>query len=129
MAANDEIKDMLDALEDDNETEKPVKRTAKKSTVKKTEDDRHPSGKKHKYAKGERATIIIQKEKGEGGDRPVPVGYNGKCFTIPRGVPVDVPAPLVDILMNAEETIHEWDSKNNTIHQRSAAAYPVAKIG
>lgn len=85
-----------------------------------------PAGKIRKYSPGQTKVITIQKERGVGGDRPVAVCYNGKQFTVPRGVRVTVPAPIAEILMNAEETIMEWVPDKNMIESRAAASYPTA---
>lgn len=81
--------------------------------------------KAHKYAPGETRFVILQTEKGEGGNRHVPVSYNGHQYLVPRGVKTEVPAPVAEILKNAEELIVEWDGHNEFI-QRSAPAYPAS---
>jgi len=45
--------------------------------------------------------IIVARSNEAGGDEPVKCGVNGKAMLIPRGEPVDVPAPYVEVLENA----------------------------
>lgn len=87
--------------------------------------EKQDSGKKYKYKKGEMRWITVQKERGKGGDRGVPVCVQGRQFIVPRGVKVHVPAMVAEVLMNAEETIVEWDGVD-TIDSRSALSYPTA---
>jgi len=87
---------------------------------------RGAGGKIRKYYPGQMKTITIQKERIKGGDLPVPVCYNGRQYTVPRGVRVEVPAPVAEILLNAEENIMEWMPDSNSIEGRPAASYPTA---
>lgn len=137
---NAELNGLLAGLDSDDEvpTLKPVVKKAvseKKTPAKKakseedswTKAEREARKKKeHKYKPGEMRTILVQKDREKGGDRPIPVTYNGKTYTVPRGVKVPVPAPVAEILVNAEETVVEWDDKANIFHERTAASYPTA---
>lgn len=84
--------------------------------------------KKHKYTKGQMVFITIQRGRDKGEDRPVPVNVQGKQFTVPRGVRVEVPAMVAEVLVNAEESVVEWDGKDS-ITQRPAASYPTSVHG
>jgi len=85
-------------------------------------------GKIHKFAKGEMRWITVQKGRDKGEDRPVPVNVQGKQFTVPRGIRVEVPAMVAEVLKNAEESVVEWDGEN-TISARPAASYPTSIHG
>jgi len=108
----DELTNVLDEV---SEPEVKSVKTAKKT------------GKAHKYAPGEKVNIVLMRAEGKGGERPVPVNYNGKLYTVPRGVPIMVPGPVFEILQNAQRTVYEWDSETNAINSREAAAYPVSR--
>lgn len=45
-----------------------------------------------------------------GGDNYVIASVNGNAFKIERGVPVDVPAPIAEVIQHSEEMHDEADS-------------------
>ncbi len=105
--------------------------TRKKNAAKRaaeSADALEPEGKQHKYKPGQKCTIIVQRGRGKGEDRPVPVTVQGVLYTVPRGVRVRVPAPVAEVLMNAEEQVVEWDEENNDITSRPAASYPTSIV-
>lgn len=61
---------------------------------------------------GERVELTIHPGEGENGRDAVFVGLNGTGYQIPRGVPVNVPAELVEILDNAKPIVHEGTGGN-----------------
>jgi len=54
---------------------------------------------------GKRVTVTINAAEGDGGNDPVFVGHNGFGYQIPRGVPVDLPVEVLQILKDAKTTI------------------------
>lgn len=56
---------------------------------------------------GERYEVTIQAGEGDAGKQAVFLAINGHGLNIPRGVPVNVPAEVVEILDNATMTIYE----------------------
>ena len=58
----------------------------------------------------EMVTILIPNEEKPGGEEPVPVAVNGKLMYIPRGEPVPIPRPYLEVLQNAVQDIYsEFD--------------------
>lgn len=52
--------------------------------------------------------VLIQGRPEPGGDLPITVGFNGKQWMIPRDVAVEIPEPLIGILMDAKQvTFHQ----------------------
>lgn len=96
-----------------------IKQTVKQSKLAQRSD------KKYKFKPGEKRWITIQKERGKGGDRAVPVCVQGKQFLVPRGIRIQVPAMVAEALLNAEETIVEWDGVD-TLETRVAMSYATA---
>lgn len=70
-----------------------------------------------------RVLINIAKTSEYDGAEPAFVGYQGKAFTIPRGIDVAVPAPLVEILRNAKKDIITQDDEGN-LHTEVVQTYP-----
>jgi len=84
--------------------------------------------------KKNRLTIMIHKTGEKSGDRDVPVGVNGKVFLIKRGIEVEVPRSVVEVLKNAKETRWEWVPSNNhpqggELVSREALSYPFSVVG
>lgn len=133
--ANDKLAEIMEGLSINNDDTSTAKAPARKAASKAEDANWSPAerearkNKVHKYKPGETRTIVIQKDKTLGGDRPVVVGYNGTLFSIPRGIPIVVPAPVMEILFNAEETLVEWDDKGNALTYRQAASYPTSARG
>lgn len=53
------------------------------------------------------------------------VGLNGKGYTVMRGVPVRVPRPVYDILMESvrqEQRLNDWDDAQRRRMQQAAAS-------
>lgn len=66
---------------------------------------------------GKKKTITIHTSESEGGHDAVPIGLNGYMYQVPRGMPVEVPAELVQILENAKtSTFHP--SKDGELIER-----------
>lgn len=72
--------------------------------------------------------INIPKSEKAGGEEPVFVGWNGKGFTIPRGVDVKVPKPVVEILKNAKQDLITQD-EDGIIHHNDVPTYPFSDLG
>lgn len=76
------------------------------------------------YQRGPKAKILIDRQEGPGGDRPVFVAVNGKSMLIPRAVPCEVGLPYVEVLANAVQTLHDMDEEGN-ITSRDVPLYPM----
>jgi hypothetical protein len=68
--------------------------------------------------------INIAKQDKKGGGEPAFVGYNGVGYTIPRGIDIDVPAPVVEILKNAKQDIVTQDPDTGEIQHEEVITYP-----
>ncbi|MEO5368526.1 MAG: hypothetical protein H7833_00460 [Magnetococcus sp. DMHC-1] len=73
---------------------------------------------------GSKITITIQPAPDKNGNRPVPVGVNGSIMLIPRGKKVEVPAPYVEVLSNARQTVVEMDPDTGNVTESDILAYP-----
>lgn len=78
--------------------------------------------------------IMVHKTSEQGGDRDVFVGVNGKARLIKRGVEVEVPIEVAEVLKNAIETRYEWKAdprhpQGGENVARDAQAYPFSVIG
>lgn len=80
-----------------------------------------------------RVKIHIMKTDKDGGDRDVPVGVNGKIYLIQRGVDVEVPVEVVEVLKNAIET--RWEQRKDPDNplrsqmiRRDTHAYPFSIV-
>jgi len=77
-------------------------------------------GKKHdKYI-----TVNIAKQDKKGGAEPAFVGVQGVGYTIPRGINVDVPASVVEVLKNAKQDIITQDTETGEMHSEEVLTYP-----
>lgn len=76
------------------------------------------------YQAGQKARIIIDRQDGPGGDRPVFVGVNGSSILIPRGEPVAVGLPYVEALANATQTLFDQSMETGEVSARDVPAYP-----
>ena len=54
---------------------------------------------------GERRTVTIHTTDTDGGSDAVFVGLNGYAYQIPRGIPVEVPVEVLEILNSAKQSI------------------------
>lgn len=68
--------------------------------------------------------LTIHKTDGDTGSDNVPVSVNGKTWLIKRGVEVEVPAFVVEVLRNAVRDVYDFDERHNEIHRREVPAYP-----
>jgi len=73
-------------------------------------------------------TINIAKQDKPGGSEPVPVGVQGVLYTIPRGIDVDVPASVVEVLKNAIQDIVTQDQDTAEIMHEDVLSYPYQVI-
>lgn len=73
--------------------------------------------------KDPRVTLIVARQEGPGGDRPVEVAVNGTLILIPRGEPVTIAYRYYEALNNAVQTIYEQDRDGEVIG-RDVHAYP-----
>lgn len=74
---------------------------------------------------GKKKTITIHVSDAENGQEAVPIGLNGYMYQVPRGIPVEVPAELVNILENAKVSTYHPVGGGSTelverIHNRFA---------
>jgi hypothetical protein len=60
--------------------------------------------------------------------RPVIVGLNGKMYSIPVGVEINVPNPLVEILSNAIKKVYKQDPRTNELIVSEVNSYPFSII-
>lgn len=70
-----------------------------------------------------RVTLIISRQDGPGGDRPVEVGVNGTLILIPRGEPATVAYRYYEALKNAVQTVYE-QTPDGDIIGRDVHTYP-----
>lgn len=54
---------------------------------------------------GKTGTVTIHPTEGDGGSDAVFISINGYAYQIPRGMPVEVPAEVIEVLRNAKQTI------------------------
>lgn len=66
----------------------------------------------------ERITIILNES--ESDKQPVVVGINGKNYVMKRGIPVDVPKSVLEVLNNARRLV--WDGQMSQYN--SVMRYP-----
>lgn len=76
------------------------------------------------YQRGPKVKILIDRQEGPGGDRPVFVAVNGKSMLIERAVPSDVGLPYVEALAHATQTLYDMDEGGN-ITSREVPLYPM----
>lgn len=62
--------------------------------------------------------VSLHIPKASGEDRTVPIGLNGKCWNIPRGVTVEVPKPVADIYYTAQENANNADKYSESKHMQ-----------
>ena len=74
-----------------------------------------------------KVTILVNRQEGPGGDRPVEVGVNGTLILIPRGEPVTVAYRYYEALKNAVQTIYDQGA-DGEISARDVHAYPFQVI-
>ena len=80
----------------------------------------------------ERIKIIIHKTENPNEVDPVFVGVNAKGYTIKRGVEVEVPSAIVEVLDHAmKDTYHSVpnDRGGMDIEKRTSRAYPYQILG
>lgn len=70
---------------------------------------------------GERVELTIMPGEGENGRDAVFIGLNNTGYHIPRGVAVNVPVELVEILDNAKPMVYE--SNGGTVRAREVQRY------
>ena len=69
-------------------------------------------------------TIMIPKQAGPGGDRPVPVGVNGTHILIPREEEVQIASRYVSVLKNAIQTEYLQNEGTNEVIGRDVMIHP-----
>ena len=69
-------------------------------------------------ARGNRCTITLHSNPDPALNQPVPVAVNGRKWTLPRGVPLEVPAEVVEVLDHAEVDtwVNQVDDEGNPRH-------------
>lgn len=93
------------------------------AAAKQQENDKKLSGKK--------ATIQIHKDSNKYAIDPVPVSVNGIQFTIRRGVNVEVPVEVIEVLEHARETQYESvmnSDMSTTMVPRDVLSYPFSVL-
>lgn len=75
------------------------------------------------------ARIKVNKTETNKQGRPVIVGLNGKQYSLPVGVEITVPLPLVEILNNAVQYQYEPDpARGNELVRREVHSYPFTTL-
>lgn len=74
-----------------------------------------------------RVTINIAKQPTPDGAEPVFVGVQGVGYTIPRGINVQVPPAVVEVLKNAVQDIITQDEEGE-IHHQEVLTYPYNEV-
>jgi len=69
-------------------------------------------------------TINVAKQDKKGGAEPAFVGVQGVGYAIPRGINVDVPESVVEVLKNAKQDIVTQDTETGEIHKEEVMTYP-----
>jgi len=69
------------------------------------------------------ATINISKQDRPGGSDPAFVGVNGVGYTIPRGINIDVPPSVVEVLRNAKQDIVTQDPDTGQLLHEDVYTY------
>lgn len=93
----------ISTLDDGSETAVAPKPAAKR-VVKASGLDAELSGK--------RVTVTVHASDLEGGHEAVSIGLNGYVYQIPRGVPVEVPEEVLEILKNAKTSTYTPQANN-----------------
>lgn len=62
---------------------------------------------------GKTKKVIIASKEGPGGSDAVPLGLQGKVWSVPRDKAVDLPIELCEVLENAVATHFEQDGKDS----------------
>lgn len=91
----------------DNDMDAPVAKVASK-------------GNKH----ASYVTINVAKSDKKGGAEPAFVGVQGVGYAIPRGINVDVPKAVVEVLKNAVQEIITQDPDTGEMHSEEVLTYP-----
>lgn len=73
-------------------------------------------------------TVNIPKSDKPGGDEPVFVGFNGVGYSVPRGINVEVPEPIVEILRNAVTDMVTQD-EDGLMHHSDVPTVPFTDLG
>jgi len=73
---------------------------------------------------GKYITINVAKQDKKGGAEPAFVGIQGVGYTIPRGINVDVPASVVEVLKNAKQDIVTQDPETGELYHEEILTYP-----
>lgn len=73
---------------------------------------------------GEKITIVVERQEGPGGDRPIFVAVNGTAMLIPRGEPAAVAWPYVEALKNAVRTEYYQDPSTQEILSHEVLTHP-----
>jgi len=63
------------------------------------------------------------------GVAPIFVGFQGTGYMIPRGINIDIPEPLVEILQHAVQDIVTQDSESAEIYHSDLLTHPFQIIG
>ncbi len=69
-------------------------------------------------------TINIAKSDKKDGGTPVFVGVQGVSYLIPRGIPIDVPPSVVEVLNNAITDVVTQDPDSGEMLHEDVATYP-----
>ena len=91
--ATSKAQSQVTTLDDEATTEAPVQAVALKGS-------NHDS-----ELSGKTGTVTIHPTEGDGGSDAVFLSINGYAYQIPRGIPVQVPTEVIEVLRNAKQTI------------------------
>jgi hypothetical protein len=75
-------------------------------------------------AVAKKVKLLIHKTEGDTGSIDVPVSVNGKTWLIKRGIEVEVPAFIVEVLEHAVKDIYVQDEVTKSIVKREVPSYP-----
>lgn len=105
------IQAALDGGSEVNEAPKPQKKRAARTTAKK--DSADPMSQ----------TVRVVVEESETDRQPAYVGLNGRSYRIKRGIEVDVPKPVADILLTSKQKHRNADGS-----EREVPTYPTRVV-
>jgi hypothetical protein len=74
-------------------------------------------------SKGDWYTIKIAKQAGKGGGEPAGLGVQGVWYTIPRGIPIAVPACIIGNLDTAVQEIVTQDPDSGELEKEEVMTY------
>lgn len=68
---------------------------------------------------GKTRTVTIHPNDSEGGSDAVFLSINGYAYQIPRGIPVDVPVEVIEVLNNARQTVMSFGQGGSLVERNT----------